>query len=228
MTGPASPTQPAGSGAKGAHSLYMHGITTNGAFLGRTAAACFLYVLSTFLGIHFLNTELDPIRTPMSAYALGPHGVWVNLCPFAMSVAALSLSAGLGFALPPTRGKTAAQLLFLLAAAGAAAAGIFPMDFPGPARTVSGRLHAAAGALTFPSLVAGVLFFTHAFRSEPYWRRIAGMTSILSGALVTVLVVAVISLATLGFAGYAQRVLFALLGTWVILVGIHLARLPRS
>jgi hypothetical protein len=43
--------------------------------------------------------------------------------------------------------------------------------------------------------------------------------------IIVVFVLSVLSLLILGFAGYLQRVLFALLYPWLILVGLHLTRL---
>jgi predicted lipid-binding transport protein (Tim44 family) len=50
----------------------------------------------------------------------------------------------------------------------------------------------------------------------------------LSSGIIAILVLGISSLFILGFAGYAQRLLFTLLITWMILVSAHLIRFPRE
>jgi hypothetical protein len=81
-----------------------------------------------------------------------------------------------------------ALAVFLVAAIGALIAGYFPMDFPGPPRTASGRLHALGGALTFPSWVLGTLFFSLSVGRHHSWGKRACSSSVPSTPLETGLV----------------------------------------
>ena len=58
-------------------------------------------------------------------------------------------------------------------------------------------------------------------RRDDRWKIVSEPELALAGGIVAVLVLAVVSIRVLGFAGYAQRVFFALLLSWMILVGRH-------
>lgn len=117
-----------------------------------------LYWMCIALTMHIVEPEFSPLRAPMSAYGRGTYGVWMTTTFPVLCVALVSAGLGLTALLPATRQTRAALLVFLVAAGGALLAGIFPMDFPGPPRTTSGRLHALGGALAFPAWVLGTFF----------------------------------------------------------------------
>jgi hypothetical protein len=50
----------------------------------------------------------------------------------------------------------------------------------------------------------------------------------LSVGIVAAFVLTISSMLVLGFGGYAQRVLLVFLSSWMIVIGRHLTRLPRS
>jgi hypothetical membrane protein len=145
-----------------------------------------------------------------------------------LSAALLCVGCGLATTLAPTRLTRTAFSILLIAAAGALLAGIFPMDFPGPPHTSSGRLHALGGAFTFPTWVLGVFLFSLSGRRDLYWRSVSRRLLVLSAGIIGVFALAVVSLLFLGFAGYAQRLLVTLLFGWMILVGLHLIQFPRE
>jgi hypothetical protein len=122
-----------------------------------------------------------------------------------------------------------AGLAFLMAMAGAVLAGLCPMDYPPPPRTLSGRLHALGGVITFVPWVIGTSLFSLSMRGDQRWVRASGTLfaiSVLSVATAAALPLSI----RLGFAGGVQRVLLALLFTWLIVVAVHLmhARLERN
>ena len=186
-----------------------------------------LYWASVVLMMHVLEPEFSPIRAPMSAYVLGAYGAWMTTTYPALSVALLSVGLGLATTLPRTPQTRTAFVVFLVAAAGALVAGLFPMDFPGPPQTASGRLHALGGALTFPTWVVGAFLFSLSARRHR-WRGGSGSLLALSVGSIGMLIVSILSLRVLGFAGCAQRLLVALLFVWMIVVARYLIRLPRE
>jgi hypothetical protein len=121
-----------------------------------------------------------------------------------------------------------ARACFHVAAVGCVLAAIFPMDFPGSPRTTSGALHAAGGILAFPPWVLGTLLFTSVLRTDTSWGPRRGMLVGLAGAGVAVLAIQIASMAILGFGGYAQRALLALLFAWLIASALGLMRAPRT
>jgi hypothetical membrane protein len=195
--------------------------------LGLLVIGAVLYWASVALTMHILEPEFSPVRAPMSAYVLGAHGAWMTTTYPVLCVALLSAGLGLATKLPATRQTRTAFVFFLVAAAGALLAGIFPMDFPGPPRTASGRLHALGGALTFPAWVLGAFLFSLTVRRQR-WRRGSLSLVALSAGSIGIFVISILSLIVLGYAGYAQRLLVALLFVWMTLVAVRLIRVPRS
>jgi hypothetical protein len=171
--------------------------------------------------MHIIQPQLSPIEAPGSAYVLGRYGSWMTTTYFALAAVLISARFGLATDIEATIVSRLAGVTFLTAAAGAVVAGIFPMDFPPPPRTTSGRLHAVGGVLTFvPWVMATVLFSLSATRNQR-WRRRSG--TLLALAVVSVSVAVVLPLSIrLGFPGAVQRLLLALLFTWLIVVAVHL------
>lgn len=184
------------------------------------------YWWAVFLAMHVLEPEFSPIKTPGSAYVLGAYGSWMTTTYFAIGAALLSAGLGLATLLSASRLTRAAFSACFIAGVGAVLAGLFPMDFPGPPRTSAGRLHALGGALTFPGWVLGTLLYTLSIRRDRHWGRGSGLLLALSVGSIGMLLVMFLSILVVGFAGYAQRLLLALLFAWMIMVGIHLIRSP--
>jgi len=198
----------------------------NNRTFGLIVIGCVLYLAAVVLTMHVMEPEFDPIRAPMSAYVLGAYGTWMSTTYAAWSFALLGTGLALLRALARTRITRTAFFLFLMGAAGAILAGLFPMDFPPPLRTLSGHLHAIGGGFSIPSMASGAFIFSLGFRRDTYWRKVSAPAMALSSGIIATLVLGISSLFILGFAGYAQRLLFALLIAWMILVSAHLIRIP--
>jgi len=200
---------------------------TNRAF-GLIVIGCVVYWVAVVLTMHVMEPEFDPIRAPMSAYVVGAYGAWMSTTYPVWSLALLGAGLALVRMLPRTRLTSTACFFFVIAAAGCIVAGLFPMDFPPPLRTLSGHLHAIGGGFAIPSQPLGAFLFSLSFRRDTYWRKVFAPAIALSAGIIAILVLGISSLFILGFAGYAQRLLFALLTGWMILVSTHLIRFPRE
>jgi uncharacterized protein DUF998 len=105
--------------------------------------------------VHLLKRDLDPSRTMISRYALGPYG-WVMALCFAAWAAA---SALLFVALAPRASSNlerVGHVLLLAATVGLGMAARFPMDPVGTPRrdmSFSGRMHGIAFLVGVPALV---------------------------------------------------------------------------
>ena len=105
--------------------------------------------------VHFLKRDLDPSRTMISRYALGPYGWLMAVCFEAWAAA----SALLFVALTPGPSSTldrVGQYLLLATSIGLALAAGFPMDQAGTPRremSFSGRVHGIAFLVGVPALV---------------------------------------------------------------------------
>jgi hypothetical protein len=180
-----------------------------------------MYWWAVFLSMHILEPELSPIGAPGSVYVLGPYGTWMTTTYFVLAAALLGSGLGLTMNFAVTVLTRMAGLAFLIAAAGAVLAGMFPMDFPPPPRTLSGRLHALGGVLTFVPWVIGTSLFSLDMRRDQRWVRPSGTLftiSVLSIGMAAVLPLSI----RLGFAGGVQRLLLVLLFTWLMVVAMHL------
>ena len=180
-----------------------------------------LYWWAVFVSMHIFEPEFSPIGAPGSAYVLGRYGTWMTTTYFVLAAALLSSRFGLTTDLPVTVLTRLAGVAFLIATAGAVLAGMFPMDFPPPPRSLSGRLHALGGVLTFVPWVIGTSLFSLSMRRDPRWVRPSGTLFAISVLSIGIAVVLPLSI-RLGFAGGVQRLLLTLLFTWLIVVAMHL------
>jgi hypothetical protein len=187
-----------------------------------------LYWLGVVLMMHLLEPEFSPIKIPMSAYVLGAYGGWMTTSFFALAAALFAAGFGLAMTLPRTVLTGIAFLLFIIAATGVLVAGLFPMNSPGSPGALSGRWHAVGGLFAFPAMALGPLLFSLSFRRDHYWRTISVPSLTLSGSIVALYFFARFLRLPLGPPGYMQRVFFALLIPWMLLVGFQLIRVGRD
>ena len=190
-------------------------------------AATYWWVV--FLSMHIVEPEFNPIEVPGSAYVQGRHGTWMMTTYFVLAAVLLSSRFGLTTNLAVTVLTRLAGLAFIMATAGAVLAGLFPMDYPPPPRTLSGRLHALGGVITFVPWVIGTSLFSLSMRGDQRWVRPSGTLFAISVLSVGIAAALPLSI-RLGFAGGVQRVLLTLLFTWLIVVAVHLmhAKLERN
>jgi hypothetical membrane protein len=192
--------------------------------LGLLVVASVLYYILVVFAMHVLEPEFSPIRAPMSAYVLGAYGPFMTTTYFVLCGGLLGVAYGLVTTLRRTRFTSVAFAFVLVAAAGVFLAGIFPMDFPPPLRTSSGRLHALGGLLAFPGMTVGLSLFSLSFRRDGYWRGVSGVLLVLAAGMIAAFVLMASSILVLGYGGYAQRLFIAVLFSWMIVAGIHLTR----
>jgi hypothetical protein len=139
-------------------------------FAARAAIGSAALALLALAIVHLLRRDLDPSRTMISRYALGPYGWLMALCFAAWAASSAFLFVAL--ASGPSSGlDRVGQLLLLAASIGLAMAARFPMDPVGTLRrdmSFSGRMHGIAFLVGVPALVlaATVLSFSLAGRGS--------------------------------------------------------------
>jgi hypothetical protein len=188
--------------------------------VGVVVLAGIVYWWAVFLSMHILESEFSPIEAPGSAYVLSPHGAWMTTTYFVLAGVLLSSGFGLTTTLAMTVLTRLAGLAFLIATSGAVLAGMFPMDFPPPPRTLSGRLHAFGGLLTFVPWVIGTVLFSLSMRRDRRWVRSSRalfVISVLGSGVAAALPISI----RLGVAGGMQRVLLTLLFAWLTITAVH-------
>ena len=196
--------------------------------LGLIAIGVNLYWASVAVAMHLLEPEFDPVRAPMSAYVLGTYGAWMTTTYFVMGAALIAIGCGLVRTLRPTRLTSAAFSLTLIAAAAFFVAGLFPMDFPPPLRTPSGRLHLLGGLFAFPTMALSAFLFSLSFRRDGFRRSVSAPALALSAGMIAAYALGFLSILLLGFAGYAQRLFMILWFVWIFLVGLYLIRFTSA
>jgi Protein of unknown function (DUF998) len=209
------------TGKRSAKAIEMS-LISNRTFGLLTVASVVYYVLAA-LAMHLLQPELDPLRIPMSPYVLGAYGFVMTTTFFVLCAGLLGVGFGLIHTLPRTRLSRIAFALTLVASAGVFIAGIFPTDWPPPPTTAAGILHDVASLLAFPAMTLVPGLFSLNFRSDGYWRPVSLVALALSGGVIAAFMFALTQILG-GWGGLAQRLFFALLFAWIILVGLHLTR----
>jgi hypothetical membrane protein len=158
-----------------------------------------LAVAGVVVALHVVRSDLDPLAHRLSDYANGEHG-WLMAVAFAlMAAAALVLAPIVAAAGRTGRRRRAIRAAMVVAAIGLAAAGVFRTGAP-EAGALSDQLH----ALT--SSAAAIALVTAAVLSG---RR-------LLGALAVALLVTSPLLHRSAVAGLDQRMLWAVVLTWLL------------
>ena len=116
--------------------------------------AAAIFVLAILI-LHLLPTGVNPMVSGISFYALTRYGYLLSLAFFSVSLSGIALSLAL---LPVVTSPAGRIGLLLLSVWGLATvlAGIFPLDAPGSAPTLSGRIHNLAG-MSFLLFTAALL-----------------------------------------------------------------------
>ncbi len=146
---------------------------------------------------------------------------------FVLCAGLLGVGFGLIRTLPHTRLIKVAFAVTLVASAGVFIAGVFPTDGPPPPRSTSGQLHGLGALLAFPAMTIAPGLFSLNFRRDEYWRRVSLVALVLSAGVIAAFILGGFAEALWGFGGLSQRLFFAVLFAWMILVGRHLTRATR-
>jgi hypothetical protein len=116
-----------------------------------------------------------------------------------------------------------AFLLFIVAAVGVVLGGLFPGIIRAPS---AAHWHGRGGLLAFPSMTVGPFLFSLCFCFDREWRQISVPALIFASAVLLVHFLRLSGTVT-DFAGLMQRLFFAGLIPWLLLVGLQLIRRDR-
>jgi hypothetical protein len=131
-------------------------------FAPRAAIGSAALALLALAVVHLLKRDLDPSRTMISRYALGPYGWVMALCFAAWAAASLFLFGALTPLATSTPGRIG-LILLLAAGIGLVIAAVFPMDpvgTPRGAMSLSGKMHSRAFSIGLPCLVVAPLLLS--------------------------------------------------------------------
>lgn len=123
------------------------------------------------LAVQFLRTQLNWFTTPMSIYALGPYGAWVQVAFFAPAPGFAALGIGLHRTLDRRARSTVSLALFVAAAVALCFTGAFLTDTTPSPVTLHGKIHQWGAFGTFVFVTTGMALQSWRFRRDPHWRK---------------------------------------------------------
>jgi uncharacterized protein len=219
-----SDTQPAGPRhVRSTRESTITARTPGGAGLASsvTTTGAVVFVVAT-IAVHLFRMDLNPLRDPVSLYALGEGGWLQSVALIAVGLAGLSVvgsSGGLS-----VFGRTSLALW----AAGSLAAAAFRMDAPGVPATTAGAVHEWTGLNFVLGVVAALLFARTLRRAgrRDIWAWRARVSAWLLTASGISLVVFMGALRGLEVGGLAQRVYWLVFLAWLISVQMAVAAGP--
>jgi hypothetical protein len=187
------------------------------------------YFALVIVALHVLRPDLNPIRQPTSAYAVGPFGYLMTTAFFSMSVATWALLIGLWHGLPPAARSRLGLGLLAIWGVGVLIAMSFPIDAEGAPQTLSGAIHQTNGPLTFFCLAVGAVLISRSLKRVDAWRPLYRPALSLSLLMLAEFVVTGAAIGTQsGFGGLAQRILLVTFLAWFFLVTSHLRALAAQ
>jgi hypothetical protein len=185
------------------------------------------YFAVVIIVLHFLRSDLDPLSSPTSEYAVGSYGFLMTSAFLAMSIASLSLLIGLRKSIPKSSGATLGLVLLGIWGVGVLIAMSFPINSEEAKPTLANIIHRINGPVIFLSLTIATILISRSFRQDENWRPIYRPAFTLSLAMVVLFIVTGVNVATKsGFEGLCQRVFLILFISWFIMTTLRL-RLVR-
>jgi hypothetical protein len=197
------------------------------------AAALALIALAA---LHILKPDLDPSRTMISQYALGPYGWIMALCFAAFAAASACLFAALIADVPSILGRIGLVVL-LAASVGLAMAAMYPMDPVSTATaqmSFTGRMHGVSFMIGVPGMVLAVLLLSIALRKQTTHASLPLLP--LTGVVWLSLVVMIAIMLMVGpgkppnpngperFLGWPNRMLMVAYAVWLMVAAWPVAR----
>jgi hypothetical protein len=183
-----------------------------------------LAFLLSLVALHFTGRPIDMQERYLSELANRQAGWIFDAGTLIHGLGNLALAMGLRASLPKSRLRGWSVSLFGLAAIGIVVAGIFSIDSPGMALTVSGAIHRAATSGAFAAELAALFIFSQAFAHCPSWKEFKGISLWLSGCAAVALLVFVISIELDFMPGLTERVALIVFLCWEIWVVLRLIR----
>ncbi len=191
------------------------------------ALASITYFVAAIAALHFLRSDINPIKQATSEYAVGPYGILMTSAFFSMSIASLALVAGLYQGLTPAARSKIGLGLLGLGAVGVLIAAAFPIDLQGAPQTIHGTIHQVNGPITFLSMSVGAIFVSLRFKQDKNWRTLHRPALILSLVMLLEFIGTGLAIATeSGFGGLGQRVFLATFVTWFLVTAARLRSTP--
>lgn len=181
--------------------------------------------LGSLVFLHLRDTEVSPVRDPVSAYGVGRYRRGFQVEVLALGVAGAAAAAGLLEAVhPPPLPLVLALLVFT---ATRVLIAWFPTDRAGSLPTWTGRVHQALALVAFAAIAVAAILFDGSVGQVASWsevRRVTAWIWVVGGGTALILLLT----SWLGLRplfGLAERVYYALMLGWLAILGFALLSL---
>lgn len=191
----------------------------------RAAVAGVLAYVVIDVALVFLRPHLSVLHNAESDYGSSGRYAWVMDLNFVLRcLLSLAVVRALALAGGSPRLRAALWLLGVWSICSGLLA-FFPDDPVGTKTHGLGEVHLALAGLAFVAVVIGTRMATRVLRSEPAWRPVVGLLTLLSwGALVPVLLLGHAHLRPRSLGGLYEKVFLAVELGWLLVVAVRLAR----
>ena len=199
------------------------------------AIAAATLAIIALAAVHILKPDVDPSRTMISQYALGRHGWVMGLGFAAFGAGGAFLSAALIPHAPSLLSRVG--MGFLLAAAAAAMAAVFPMDpvsTPPKQWSFSAKMHGAGFMIGVPSQVFAVLLLSFALGrqgSPSVWPLLVLAAVMCLSLIIMITIMLIVGPGKLPnphgperFLGWPNRLFMVAYGVWLMVAAWPMAR----
>ncbi|MEO9079014.1 MAG: DUF998 domain-containing protein [Rhodanobacter sp.] len=177
------------------------------------------------IAVECLRTDLHWRDSPLSFYLLGPWGNWLQAAYVVLALALVALGAGYYLDRRGQRRSAAPWLLFCCAGIGLCVTALAHSNLPGSPPKLEGFVHGVAAQAAFLCVTVAMLLQSCWLRAEPCWRFRGHLLLGLAGLCFVAIWVDALWRGMPR--GLEQRLVIALILTWLLLAAAGLIWRPR-
>jgi hypothetical protein len=184
--------------------------------------------LLALIALHVLDPDRSVVESTISEYALGDYGWLVSVNDIVLGVGIIAIALGLRQTLAPGKRVTAAWVFLLIVGLGFLVAAVFETDPRGAAEsTTSGAIHGTAALVSVLGVAIAAWLLRGVFTRDSSYLHLA-RTQLWFAVLITVGVVVLLVLFEVGPAGLIQRLLVAVMASWLFVLAANLRHVETT
>jgi hypothetical protein len=184
--------------------------------------------LLALIALHVLDPDRSVVESTISEYALGDYGWLVSVNDIVLGVGIIAIALGLRQTLAPGKRVTAAWVFLLIVGLGFLVAAVFETDPRGAAEsTTSGAIHGTAALVSALGVAIAAWLLRGVFTRDASYLHLA-RTQLWFAVLITLGVVVLLVLFEVGPAGLIQRLLVAVMASWLFVLAANLRQVETT
>lgn len=181
------------------------------------------YFVVSIVVLHFLRSDINPIKQATGYYAIGPHRLLMTSAFFSVGLASLIVAVGLYKGTVPSARSLMGLVLLGIWVIGVLIATCFPLNPEGTPMTVLNRIRRISTPFTFLCLTLGVMLVSRSFKFDENWYPIYRLSFVLSWLMLVLFITTVVNVLTRSdFLGLLQRISLATFAIWFLVVAVRL------